>query len=95
MRDPAKPWSLVTLAREACTSPRHLARLFHEHAGISPMTYVRKIRMAAAKEIVQGSQHNLGRVAEMVGFSSGEQLRRAWRRFEGTNPVEARRGKQA
>ena len=33
----------------------------------------------------------VGRVAEMVGFSSEEQLRRAWRRFEGTNPAEARR----
>jgi transcriptional regulator GlxA family with amidase domain len=91
IRDPARRWTLESLAREACTSPRHLARVFQEHAGISPMTYVRKTRMAAAKEIVQASQHNLGRVAEMVGFSSGEQLRRAWRQFEGTNPVEARR----
>jgi len=91
IREPARGWTLPHLAHEACTSPRHLARLFHEHAGISPMTYVRKIRMAAAKQIVQESHHQLGRVAEMVGFSSGEQLRRAWRHFEGTNPVEARR----
>jgi AraC-like DNA-binding protein len=27
----------------------------------------------------------------MVGFSSGEQLRRAWRHFEGTNPTSSRR----
>jgi transcriptional regulator GlxA family with amidase domain len=91
IREPAKPWTLASLAGEACTSPRHLTRLFVEHAGISPMTYVRKIRMAAAKELVQASQHNLGRVAEMVGFNSGEQLRRAWRQFEGTCPVDARR----
>ena len=94
IRDHARNWTLPDLAREACTSPRHLARLFQEHAGISPMTYVRKIRMAAAKEIVHGSQHQLERVAEMVGFSSGEQMRRAWRRFEGANPADARR-KQA
>ena len=91
IRDHARNWTLPDLAREGCTSPRHLTRLFQEHAGISPMTYVRKIRMAAAKEIVRGSQHQLERVAEMVGFSSGEQMRRAWRRFEGTNPAEARR----
>jgi transcriptional regulator GlxA family with amidase domain len=88
IREPAKRWELSNLAREAYTSPRHLARLFQEHAGISPMTYVRKIRMAAAKEIVKGSQHSLGRVAEMVGFSSGEQMRRAWRQFEGTTPLD-------
>ena len=91
IRDPAKPWTLDSLAREACTSPRHLARLFHEHAGTSPTTYVRKIRTAAAKEIVKESQHSLGRVAELVGFSSGEQMRRAWRQFEGTTPFDSRR----
>jgi transcriptional regulator GlxA family with amidase domain len=91
IRNPALSWTLPDLAREACTSPRHLARLFQEHAGISPLTYVRKIRMAAAKEIVQVTQHRLERVAEMVGFSSGEQRRRAWRHFEGTNPTSSRR----
>jgi transcriptional regulator GlxA family with amidase domain len=91
IRHPARRWTLPDLAREACTSPRHLARLFQEHAGISPLNYVRKIRMAAAKEIVHGSRHSLERVAEMVGFSSGEQLRRTWQRFEGSNPASSRR----
>ena len=31
------------------------------------------------------------KIAEMVGFSSAEQLRRAWQRFEGTNPTDRRR----
>lgn len=91
IRNPAHPWTLGELAGEACTSPRPLARLFQEHAGITPLAYVRKIRMAAAKEIVHASHHSLERVAEMVGFSSGEQLRRAWQRFEGTNPASSRR----
>ena len=31
------------------------------------------------------------KIAEMVGFSSAEQLLRAWQRFENTNPTERRR----
>ncbi len=91
IRSPASNWTLHDLAKVACTSPRHLARLFHTHAGISPLTYVRQIRTAAAKEIVGTSQHSMEAIAEMVGFTSAEQMRRAWKRYEGTSPTERRR----
>jgi transcriptional regulator GlxA family with amidase domain len=91
IRNPALDWTLQDLADVACTSPRHLARLFQMHAGVSPLSYVRQIRTAAAKEIIGTSQHSMEVVAEMVGFSSAEQMRRAWRRFEGINPTDRRR----
>lgn len=91
IRNPASSWSLADLAAVACTSPRNLARLFQSHVGVSPLTYVRQIRTAAAKEIVQTRQHSMEAIAEMVGFSSAEQMRRAWQRFEGVNPMEQRR----
>lgn len=91
IRNPSMPWSLQDLAKVACTSPRHLARLFQAHAGISPLTYVRQIRTAAAKEIVGSSRHSMETVAEMVGFSSAEQMRRAWQQFEGGTPTNQRR----
>ena len=91
IRNPSSQWALPDLARVACTSPRHLARLFHEHTGISPLTYVRQVRTAAAKEIVESSRHSMEIVAEMVGFSSAEQMRRAWQQFEGQNPTGRRK----
>ena len=91
IRNPSATWTLPDLAEVACTSPRHLARLFQLHAGISPLSYVRQIRTAAAKEILRGSQLSMESVAEMVGFSSAEQMRRAWQRFEGMNPRDQRR----
>lgn len=60
-------------------------------AGVSPLTYVRQIRTAAAEEIVGSSQHSMEAIAEVVGFSSAEQMRRPWQRFEGTNPTDQRR----
>jgi transcriptional regulator GlxA family with amidase domain len=91
IRNPAADWTLSDLARVACTSPRHLARLFQTHAAVSPLTYVRQIRTAAAKEIVATSRHSMETIAQMVGFSSAEQMRRAWQRYERLNPIERRR----
>ena len=91
IRNPACDWTLPDLANVACTSPRHLARLFQAHAGVSPLSYVRQIRTAAAKEIVGTSQHSMEVIAQMVGFSSAEQMRRAWQRFERVNPTAQRK----
>jgi transcriptional regulator GlxA family with amidase domain len=94
-RDPAHDWTVEELADRSHTSPRHLGRLFHTHAGISPQAYIRKIRTAAAKELLQRSDLGLDRIAEMTGFSSAEQLRRAWKQFQFATPSEARRARQA
>ncbi len=91
VRDPAHAWTATELASRAHTSPRHLARLFHEYAGISPRSYVRKIRTAAARELLLRPDLSVERVAEMVGFSSAEQMRRAWKRFEQARPRDLRR----
>jgi transcriptional regulator GlxA family with amidase domain len=91
VRDPAHDWTVDELASRSHTSPRHLARLFQIHAGISPQAYVRKIRTAAAKELLHQSDLSMDMVAEMVGFNSAEQMRRAWKQFERITPTDARR----
>jgi transcriptional regulator GlxA family with amidase domain len=87
VRDPAHGWSVPELARRVHASPRHLDRLFHAYAGISPLAYVRKIRSASARELLREPGE---RVAETVGFSSAEQLRRAFRQFEHARPIDVR-----
>lgn len=85
-RDPAGDWSAKRLADVARTSPRHLARLFAQHAQCSPLEYVQRIRVALAKELLTQSSLDLERVAEKAGFSSAHQLRRVWRRWESQPP---------
>jgi transcriptional regulator GlxA family with amidase domain len=91
VRDPAYAWTVHELAARSHTSPRHLARLFKIHAGISPQAYVRRIRTAASKELLRQRDLSMDMVAEMVGFSGAEQMRRAWRQFERTTPTDSRR----
>ena len=92
VRDPAHPWTVPELAHRSHTSPRHLDRLFQAHAAISPLAYLRKIRAATARELLREPGASVERVAEQVGFSSAEQLRRAFRRFERARPIDVRLG---
>ena len=49
-----------------------------QHAGIAPLQYLRRIRLAAALQ----SGRNVTQAADMAGFSSDTQLRRAWHLFD-------------
>ncbi len=76
VRDPSRPWSVEEVARVAHASPRHLTRLFREHAGVSVHSYVQHIRSIAARERIATTAWKRERVAESVGFSSARQMRR-------------------
>lgn len=87
---PQQTWSLAALAREAHTSPRHLSRLFNEHAGMSLPDYVGRLRVSLARELLQTTRLDMERIAERSGFASARQLRRAWARSHATPPQAAR-----
>jgi len=76
-QQPQAEWPLQRMAEVACTSPRHLARLFLTHAGISPLAYLRSIRLDLAEAALR-SGHSVTQAAELAGFSSDTQLRRTW-----------------
>ena len=90
VRNPAAPWSAQSLAEHAHTSPRHLTRLFREHAGCTPMDYLYQIRVALARDMLRETRLNLELVAEKSGFGSAQHLRRVWRRFQPQTPSMAR-----
>jgi transcriptional regulator GlxA family with amidase domain len=77
---PQAQWSVARMAEVGHTSPRHLTRLFVEHAGTAPLLYLRRIRLALAQAALASGQ-GVTRAAEIAGFSSDTQLRRAWHRL--------------
>ena len=79
-QQPQADWSVPQMAEVAHTSPRHLTRLLLEHAGIAPLQYLRRIRLATAEAALRSGQ-NVTQAALMAGFSSDTQLRRAWHQF--------------
>ena len=76
-RAPQEPWDAQRMAALASTTPRTLSRLFTQHAGTTPLGYVRGIRMALARSALAAGS-SVAQAAETAGFSSDLQLRRAW-----------------
>ncbi len=74
---PTQDWSLARMAAVACVTPRHLNRLFAEHAQTSAQAYVRGIRLALAEQAL-ASGASVQRAVDAAGFSSDTQLLRAW-----------------
>jgi transcriptional regulator GlxA family with amidase domain len=91
---PERDWDMASLAAVGNTTERHLLRLFIEHACVSPLHYLRSIRLERAKQSLEFGA-TVTRAAEVAGFRSGLQLRRAWNRQWGGSPRDAVRAADA
>jgi len=80
---PERRWRMEELAEVACVSPRHLARLFKQHAGLAPNDYCQQMQLAYAEPLLARTDWSLERVAEAAGFGSARDLRRVWLRQRG------------
>ncbi len=89
---PCEGWTVTRMASLACTSSRHLARLFHEHVGISPLDYLHTLRLTVARELLAESTLDIETVAERAGFGSARHLRRIWGKYEAGTPSSGRVG---
>jgi transcriptional regulator GlxA family with amidase domain len=87
---PQLPWDAADIAAAAFVSQRHVRRLFVEHAGITPIAYVNRIRVALARQILQSESPSVEQVATRVGFGSARHLREAWHRESDGAPSDAK-----
>ena len=85
---PDGDWDMAALADAAHVTQRHLLRLFGEHAGVTPLHYLEKIRLERARQSLQRGT-SVTEAAAAAGFSSDLQLRRAWSRHWGGSPRDA------
>ena len=76
---PGEDWSLERMAALAHVTPRHLARLFREHAGMTPREHVEQVRLALAQQ-ARASGLRTPQALALAGFSSDRQWRRARQR---------------
>ncbi len=82
--------SLEDLAREACLSPYHFSRLFHEATGMPPHRYLVERRIRAAQKMLLCEQASITEVALDTGFGSQASFTRAFRKVTGTTPSQYR-----
>jgi len=73
---PGHDWDVPALAAVAHVTPRHLARLFKDHAGLSPRDYVEHVRSGLAEQAIARGLPT-ARAVELAGFGTDRQFRRA------------------
>lgn len=85
-----QPLTLDDIARHAGMSVRSLTRAFAAEFGVSPMTYLEVLRCDRAKSLLLDTDQPLKHIAYHAGFSSDEQMRRAFKRRFSLSPSEYR-----
>ena len=83
------------LAAQACMSPRHFARVFHQQTGVTPAKAVERLRADAARALLDNGARSLQEIARHCGFGDPERMRRAFVRLYGTPPSALKRARSA
>lgn len=79
-----------TLAEHASMSLRNFARVFKRETGATPAHFIERVRLEAAVERLEETNHALETIARECGFQSGEHFRVAFMRFFGITPGQYR-----
>jgi transcriptional regulator GlxA family with amidase domain len=83
--------SVDKLAEVANLSPRQFSRAFHAETGESPAKAVEKLRVEAARLMIEQSHHPIDIVARETGFVDRRRMREAFLRTLGQPPQIVRR----
>lgn len=92
--NPARPWTLEALAREAGLSRTVLAERFRSTMGQTPLAHLRTLRLQKAMQLLgdaQAAGRKLEDVAQSVGYQDAFGFSKAFKREVGLSPGEFRR----
>jgi transcriptional regulator GlxA family with amidase domain len=84
--------SVERLAGIACMSARQFARVFFAETRCTPAKAIERLRVDAARPMVEDGRETLDKIAQMTGFREPERMRKAFIRAYGQPPQALRRG---
>jgi transcriptional regulator GlxA family with amidase domain len=90
MADIAGRHSLDSLAAVAGMSPRNLARHFVQEAGVTPHEFIERVRVDAARRLLEEGDRPLKTVAFDSGFRSADRMRIVFVSRLGVTPAQYR-----
>ncbi|KOY56557.1 MULTISPECIES: helix-turn-helix domain-containing protein [unclassified Streptomyces] len=86
-----QPLTVEDLARRANMSSRHLARVFTDIAGTTPLRWLLTQRIHRAQELLETTDDTIGSIAAATGMGTDATLRRHFNRTVGVPPDTYRR----
>ncbi len=79
-RNPAHPWTIASLAKEAGVSRSVLAERFRHYLNDPPMAYLTRWRLQLGAQMLGSTNHSVAQIASEVGYESEAAFNRAFKR---------------
>jgi transcriptional regulator GlxA family with amidase domain len=79
-RNPAHPWTIASLAKEAGISRSVLAERFRHYLNQPPMAYLTRWRLQLGAQMLASTSHSVAQIAAEVGYESEAAFNRAFKR---------------
>lgn len=79
------------LADAVYTSPSYVSHLFREHVGESPIQFLIRLRVSAAKRYLSTTDLSLEQIAERVGYGSPTSFQNVFKKTTGLTPGRYRK----
>jgi AraC-like DNA-binding protein len=79
-RNPAHPWTIAALAREAGISRSVLAERFRHYLNEPPMAYLTRWRLQLGAQMLAATSYSVAQIAGEVGYESEAAFNRAFKR---------------
>lgn len=92
-QNPAKRWTLETLAQEATMGRSSFAKRFNGLVGEPAMQYLTGWRMQEATLLLEKTTESMLAIAEKCGYESEAAFRKAYKSHTGQTPGQVRRAK--
>ena len=89
-RNFAKTFSLEEPARRVGMSIRNFVRRFKLATGDSPLIYLQKLRIAAAKRMLEGNHRSMQEISDAIGYQDVAFFRVLFQRHTGVSPTAYR-----
>lgn len=83
--------NLTRLASNVGLTPAHFARLFKNEVGLSPVKFIKQLRMERAKLLLETTDLSIKEIIAAVGFTDESHFRRDFKNRFGLSPAQYRR----
>lgn len=92
---PQEPVSIYALLRRQGYSYEHLARIFRQQYGLSPVAYLHAVRIERARVLLRQSTLTVAAIANALGYQDSIYFTRLFKRHTAQSPAQYRKKHRA